>query len=148
MSIITGFLAGITGWPQRIAFGGLLAALLAVGTWSIVQMFQLGDATKKIEKLDLSINAPDVGYVAKLAQSRSNAGNLQANIERQTSELRRVSTANAEAMAKLQARYDREHVIRVEAEKRAAVFMSKPPKGDTLDARVRDIDTRILEELK
>ena len=138
----------VTSLPQKIALAILSLALLAGAIFSIVQMYAARDHKARIAALEQSINEPVTGYADRLAAARANSGTLEAAVNRQTAAIKAQADQARATLATVQARYDAEHAARVEAEKRVAVFMSTPPKGPTLDARIRDIDARILGELK
>ncbi len=141
-------LTAIGNLPQKLAMGGLTAALVGMGIFTGTQLIENHHKGTQIAGLQASIDDPRTGYRAIIATARANAGNLQAAVDRQTAALKQQGAQDAARIAAVQARYDSEHAARLVAERRVAVFLSIKPQGATLDARVRDIDARILGELK
>lgn len=99
-------------------------------------------------QLDARITDPVTGYERRVAQANTNVENLKVAIERQTAEWKTQSAAAAATLAETQRRLDNAQAATKKAEARSAVLLSRPPVGDTLEARIKDVDARILESLK
>ena len=100
----------------------------------------------KIENRTLTKQLDQQGKA--LSQARSNVTTLEAAVAKQNAEIERQGRLAAERLARTEAALAEAAVGRRDAERRSAGLLKNPPKGDTLDARIRDVDARILEALK
>jgi len=140
MNILTGQL-----WKIATVGAGILTIVL-MGALTM-SYFDNKELDKAKAELTARINDPKTGYVVQLAQARTNEATLKVQVERQTAAYKELSAKDqaklAETERQLKLAQEKTRVM----EKRLADFMSTKPRGDTLDARVRDIDDRAMEEL-
>jgi septal ring factor EnvC (AmiA/AmiB activator) len=127
------FATGLAGIASIVLAGFLISA--QVENRSLVR------AKDKVEQ-QLSDNRAD------LAQSRNNAASLKYQLDTQNGTLRTLSADSERNLADLKIK-----LAAVEADNRKMTaqlqrFISTPPRGGTLEARVVDVDQRILEMLK
>ena len=100
----------------------------------------------KIENRTLTKQLDQQGKA--LSQARSNVSALEAAVAKQNAEIERQGRLAAERLARTEAALAEAAAARRDAERRSAGLLKNPPKGETLDARIRDVDARILEALK
>lgn len=143
-----GAFGSLLSLPQKIALGGVGAALVAALSFNVVQLVENRHLARDNTVLAAQINDPQTGYVVKLAQARTNVATCATAVERQNVIVREQSAKGATAVAAVQKRYDTEHAARVRAESAAAAFLARKPRGATLADRVKDVDAQILEDLK
>lgn len=105
------------------------------------------------QKMELvaRIEDPKTGYVARLAQSNANVVTLREAITF-TNEQMKVRDSEAKVrsaeLVRLRAQLAVAQSETRQMQSRLRLFLANKPQGATLDARVRDIDARILSELK
>lgn len=132
----------------KIGAGLALALLIALSGFTGYQMVENGRLTAANQKLDAEIRDPDTGYLVRLERAEGNAAlALEANkltIER----LRAKATYDAEALRLMTARIAAIQLQNQKLQDDARRIMATPPRGGTLEERVRDIDSRVLESLK
>lgn len=136
----------ITGHLWKIATGaaGVLALVLTALLMS--SYFENRDLTHQRSVLSASINDPKVGYIAQLAQSRTNVEQLKKEVEVQNVAYDKLSAESAARLADAQRRLAVAQAETKVLEKKLAGFLATGPQGATLDARVRDIDERAMKE--
>lgn len=147
MSIV-GDALKLTTLPQRFMLGGLGVALLAAGTFNVVQAIENRHLSSENTRLDTRINDPKTGYVVRVTQAETNVATCSTTITRQTNAIKLQGQQDAAIIAAVQKRYDVEHASRVRAENSAAAFLAHKPQGATLQDRVLDVDAQILGDLK
>lgn len=138
----------VTGWKWKAAGIGAVV-ILAVASFFLFQaQMQNRSLTKLNTQLDARINNPATGYVAQLAQANTNVATLKTAVERQNVTIRTNAATADRKLAAL-------NVALAGAERRnvglradAARILATPPKGNTLEQRVLDIDKRVLETLE
>lgn len=94
------------------------------------------------------INDPVNGLVVQLAQSETNTATLKLAAERTIAVLREKAASDALTLADTQSKLAAAQQTSVRAREQSAIILSSKPKGDTLDAQIRDVDARLLETLK
>ena len=138
----------VTGWKWKAAGIGAVV-ILAVASFFLLQaQMENRSLTKLNNQLDARINNPATGYVVQLAQANTNVATLKTAVERQNVTIRtNAATADRQMVAL--------NVALAGAERRnvglradAARILATPPKGNTLEQRVLDIDKRVLETLE
>lgn len=135
-SIIWKIATGLVGFITVVLMGLLVATY-----------FENRELMTQRDQLAVSINDPRTGYVARLAQSRTNVQTLKAEVERQSAAYVKLSAESQARLAAAERRLAIAQRATREMEARLAVFLSQPPQGATLEERVLDIDERILKEL-
>jgi hypothetical protein len=138
----------VTGWKWKAAGIGAVV-ILAVASFFLLQaQMENRSLTKLNNQLDARINNPATGYVVQLAQANTNVATLKTAVERQNVTIRTNAATADRQMAAL-------NVALAGAERRnvglradAARILATPPKGNTLEQRVLDIDKRVLETLE
>ena len=138
----------VTGWKWK-AVGIGAGVVLAIAAFFLFQaQMENRSLTKLNNQLDARINNPATGYVAQLAQANTNVATLKTAVERQNVTIRTNAATADRKLAAL-------NVALAGAERRnvglradAARILATPPKGNTLEQRVLDIDKRVLETLE
>lgn len=142
------FLSKVVGLKWKLIAGAASVSLLGVGFLLAVAQMDNRHLSKINDGLDARINDKNTGLVVQLAQAATNAATLKVSTERQTTELKaRAAEDRTRLEAATAALAIAQRKTRV-AEARAAILLSQPPRGDTLDARILDVDARLLEMLK
>ena len=142
---LDGLLGGIK-WKIGAVVGGIGMVGCAVAL--LFAHIENRHLTKVNDNLDRQINAPKVGYVARLADAEHNTALLKGEIVKVNGKLKQQADESARKLAEttaIVARVQRENVT---LKQQAARLLATPPKGDTLEARMRDVDARVLEGLK
>lgn len=136
----------LTGKLWKIATGG--AALIALGLTILLMTTYIEnkDLTKQRNELARQINDPKTGYIAQLAQSRTNVETLKEEVRYQNQELDRLSKESRERLAATERRLRAAQQETRQMEKQLAGFLATGPQGTTLEDRIRDIDERALQE--
>jgi len=138
----------LLGIREKLAVGGAAIALLIASFFLLQAQMENRSLTKLNNQLDARINNPATGYVVQLAQANTNVATLKTAVERQNVTIRTNAATADRQMAAL-------NVALASAERRnvglradAARILNTPPKGNTLEQRVLDIDKRVLETLE
>ncbi len=136
----------ITAPLWKILTGG--AAVLAVVLAGLLFSSYLTNRDLSAQRTVLSqrINDPKTGYIAQLAQSRTNVEQLKASIAQQNIAYDKLSKDSADRLAATKlalAQAQRETAV---MQRKLDGFLSTKPQGVTLEDRVRDIDHRALQE--
>lgn len=134
------------GWK-----GGTIAAsfaMVVLGGFLVMAQLENRHLSKVNANLDALINDPKVGYVAKLAQAETNTATLKLGLERQRDSWKAEATKNARLLAETTARLAAAQDETRRAERQVGALLATKPRGATLEARVLDVDQRLLETLK
>ncbi len=138
----------VTGIRWKIAAGAGVAILVIASFFLFQAQMENRHLTKLNAQLDARINNPTTGLNAQLAQARTNSLQLESALATQNQRLREQATESNARLTALTARLTEiQRQNRQLAADRARI-MATPPRGTTLDERVRDIDTRVLETLR
>lgn len=136
-------------WKLATIGAGVLAAIL--GFFLFTSTLENRSLTKqKLELVD-RIENPHTGYVARLAQANANVVELRTAIQRQNTIIRERENEARQAQAQLEQLRTRLAAAQRETaqmQERLRRFMATPPRGNTLEERVRDVDNRIMEDLR
>lgn len=135
-----------TGQLWKLATGAAAVALLVLGFMLTTSYLQNRDLSKQRDVLSARINDPATGYIAKLAQARTNVETLKVEVERQNAAYDKLSVESQAALKAAQARLAAAQAETRALERKVAGFLATAPKGATLDERVRDIDERAMKE--
>lgn len=137
--------------PWKIGTG--IAAIMAVILGFLLFSSYNDNKALLTQKQELvsRIEDPKTGYVARLTQANANVVTLRAAIE-DTNQKMRLREAEAEN-SRVKLSQLNKKLAEAQAETRAMEvrlkqFLATKPQGGTLDARVRDIDSRVLKELR
>lgn len=106
------------------------------------------DIRKQRDAMSIQINDPKTGYVAQLAQSRTNVVQLTTAIERQVIQFREREAENTRILESTRKQLNAAQAESRKAQAEVRAFLASPPKGNTAAERMEDIDRRILEDLK
>lgn len=136
----------LSGNLWKIATGG--AAILAVilSSFLLSKTLENRDLTSQRNKLSQQINDPKTGYVAQLAQARTNEEQLKTAVARQNVAYAELSRTSAARIADSERRLAIAQSATRTLERKLNGFLATGPKGTTLEDRVRDIDDRALKE--
>ncbi len=144
MSIVPSFLQG-----QLWKVGALAAGVLSVVLTGllIAATFETRDMTKQRNELSRQINDPATGYVARLAQSRTNEAQLADALEVQKKKFQAAAEVNNAKLKETEAALKQAQAQTAAMEARLKGFLATKPRGNTLEERIRDIDARGLKEM-
>lgn len=131
--------------PWKYATGGVSIVLVLV---VIVAGINIRSAGRQIDTLLDRIENPKTGYIARLATEEASTATLRASIEVQNGAIETMSKESEAALAAANRKLALEAKARRVAENRAAVLLGRRPVGSTLEARIIDVDNRVLETLK
>jgi hypothetical protein len=128
------------------AIGSVLVGLVLMA-FLIAANAENRDLTRQRDALALSINDPQTGYVARLAQSRTNTEQLKAGFERQIVVMRQEAERNARVLESTRQQLQAANARARDLQRRSDRLMASPPEGENLTERILDVDRRILEDL-
>lgn len=138
----------LTGWKWKLAAGGGILLLLAVSGLLAYAQIQNHYLAGVNAKLDDRINNKSTGLLVTVAQCRTNAETAIGGIQHQNALLLAQSDKDKAALAETTRLLAIAQAQTKKAEAQAAVLLATKPRGATLEARVRDVDARLLETLK
>lgn len=136
----------LTGQLWKIATGAAGVVALVLTVMLATSYMQNRDLTKQRGVLSAQINDPVSGYVAQLAQARTNVATLTVEVERQSAAYDKLSAESQARLAASQAALTAAQAKTKVMERKLAGFLATGPKGATLEDRVRDIDERAMKE--
>lgn len=139
---------GLLSAPWKIATGAATAATLALAAMLVVVKIDNHNLTRLNDQLDSRINDPRTGYVAQLAQATTNVETLKVQLAEQTDAFQKKSDADAAKLHETEARLAAALLARDKIQQQVDAFLAIKPRGDSLEARVRDVDSRLLEMLQ
>jgi hypothetical protein len=136
----------LTGRLWKVATGAAAVIALVLTVMLATTIMQSKDLAKQRDMLASRISDPVNGYVAQLAQARTNVETLTVEVERQNAAYDKLSVESQSRLAAAQARLTEAQAATKTMERKLAGFLATGPKGTTLEARVRDIDERAMKE--
>jgi len=131
-------------WKVATAGAAVIAAVLMVMLG--VSYMQNRDLTAQRQALSSAINDPVTGYVAQLAQARTNVKTLEVRVAQQNEAIDKLSAESAARLATSRRELAAAQAQTRTMERKLAGFLATKPQGATLEARVRDIDDRAMKE--
>jgi hypothetical protein len=137
-----------SGILWKIATGLAGVASLALGGMLISSNIENRAISKQRDGLTSLITDPKTGYVARLTEANTSIHTLKVSIETQNKAYASLSETSKRQLAESNRRLVLAQAQTKTMEKRLAGFMATKPQGATLEDRVRDIDSRVLTELK
>lgn len=143
-----GFLASLAGLKWKLISGGAAAMLVVASLFLLKAQMDNRHLVKQVAQLDARINAPTVGYVAKLAQANTNVATLEGAVDRQNTALRTQAAASAKSLGVLSAQVANIQRENLTLKAQAARMLATKPQGSTITERITDIDQRVLETLQ
>jgi hypothetical protein len=146
MSVISS-LGSATGLPWKIGTIGLSVALLGAGIALTVSKMEFRSLEAKFAKLHDSVYNPKTGLLIQLTQSQTNAETLKGRIRTQNEEIDALSSESVSRMASGTA-VASVHKTSGEAKQRLTIILAPPIKATGLEARVLEVDKRVMESLK
>lgn len=135
-----------TGKLWKIATGAAAVVALLLGILLTTSYMQNRDLTRQRDGLSVAINDPATGYIAQLAQARTNVETLKVAVEQQNAAYDKLSVESQAALRLAQARLAAAQAETRALERKVASFLATKPQGATLEDRVRDIDDRAMKE--
>jgi len=135
-----------TGHLWKIATGVAAALALSMMALLMSSYFTNRDLTAQRDVLADRINDPTTGYVAQLAQARTNVAQLEKAVAQQNEAYTRLSTQSLNRLAESRRQLAEAQAQTRVMERKLAGFLATKPQGATLEDRVRDIDARALQE--
>jgi hypothetical protein len=136
----------ITAHLWKIATGGAAVFALVLGVFLLSSYSENRGLSQQRDAFAEKINNPKTGYIAQLAQARTNVEQLKTVVETQNAAIDRLSAEGAARLAASERRLAAAQAETRVLERKVAVFMSTKPQGVTLDERVRDVDSRAMKE--
>ena len=132
--------------PWKLATG--VAGILSLVLISLLMSsyFEKRDLMDQRTELTRRIDDPETGYVAQLAQARTNVETLKVALAGQNKKYQDLSKESQARLAAAEARLTAAQAQTRVMERKLNSFLATKPQGDTLDARIRDIDQRFLQE--
>lgn len=100
------------------------------------------------QELDNRISNPKTGLVVSLAQAQTNAETVKVALTRQVDDLKIKAENDRKALAATTRLLAAAQVESSRARRQSADLMRADPKGATLEARVLDVDAKVLEMLQ
>ena len=134
--------------PWKIATGAAVAATLGLAVTLAVVKIDNHQLANLNEKLDARINDPSTGYVARLAQANTNVETLKVQLAEQNEAFQKKSDADAAKLRDTEAKLAVALAERAKIQKQVDAFLAIKPRGNNLEERVIDVDSRLLEMLK
>lgn len=136
----------LTGQCWKYATGAAAVVALILSSLLLASYFQNRGLETEKEKLAQLINDPKTGYIAQLAQARTNVAQLQRAVETQNAAIERLSAEGKARLAESERRLAAAQAQTKQMEKKLAGFLATKPQGDTLEDRIQDIDARAMKE--
>lgn len=125
--------SGVTGIALLVACGNVISGRIEI---------------RHLRKVVASLTTEIRTVRADLATETTNRAGLEAAIQQQNAEWQRESAAGAARLAQTQQQLAAQQARARNAEARAKALLSTPARGDTLLARIIDVDNRVLESLE
>jgi hypothetical protein len=135
-----------TGNLWKFATGGAALVAIVLSALLMSSYFENRDLVSQRDSLSKSISDPKTGYVAQLAQARTNVATLEVAVERQSAAYDELSKASTARLAATRAELAKAQAATKVMERKLAGFMATGPKGATLSERIQDIDDRAMKE--
>lgn len=145
---IGGMVDAVTGLRWKIAAGAAALVIAAAGIWLLSLQIENRHLGKLNTNLEARINAPGIGYAAKLAQAETNAATLSGTIDTVNAKLRQQEADAAKTVGELTVQIATINRANATLRANSAHIITGKPEGVTLEARVKDVDARVLETLK
>jgi len=130
----------------KIATGCAAALSIILSALLLSAHFESQTLEHQRDQLTAQIADPQTGYVAKLAQARTNTEQLKAALDQQTEAYHKLSVESENRLADARRKLILAQAQTSKMEKRLQNFLSTTPQGTTLESRIRDIDARALKE--
>jgi len=137
----------LTGNLWKLATGGAAIVGLVLSALLMTSYFENRDLMCQRTALQTSINDPQTGYVARLAQANTNVATLKHEIEIQNTAYDKLSAESKALLASKQAELAKAQAATRAMQLRLNGFLATKPQGATLEDRVRDIDARGMAEM-
>lgn len=138
----------LTAAPWKLATIGAGVVSLGLAGLLVAAKIENRQLTTLNSTLDDRINHPQTGYVVRLAQAHTNVETLKGEIARQNEAFRELSDADQARLRETEGKLSTALQERAKIQRQVEAFLASPPKGSTLQERVLDVDTRLLEMLK
>ncbi len=148
MTGLIGFGAGVAGLPWKIATGVAGLSTIVAAGFLLSAQIENRHLRKIGSELEQRINAPGTGYVSQVAQATTNVAQLKTAIAHQRVLFETAAKADRDRLARLEADIRQVRIANNKLRADSAAIAKTPPHGDTLEARVLDIDARVLETLE
>lgn len=132
------------GW--KVGAIGAVALNLVIGFFMISAQIERDAVEKQRDQLQLAINDPVTGYVARLTTAQNNVATLKKEVERQNETIRNNAALAAERLARTKAELALAQRESSRLQKQVDAFLAQKIEGDTLEERVLDVDRRAMEE--
>jgi hypothetical protein len=137
----------LTGSVWKLAFGGATIVGLVLSALLLASYFENRSLTSQRDTLAAQINDPETGYIAQLAQSRTNVAQLQTALDRQNVAYLKLQDDSRAALDAANTKLAAAQAHSRKMERQLGQFLSTKPQGATLEERIWDIDRRAMKEL-
>lgn len=146
---LTSIATDLTGgflWKAGAVAGGVAA--VALGGALIVKSFEMASVDKQRATLQMAIDDPKTGYVARIAQSETNVAGLQVAVASRDKAITDLSAADAARLAAMTKAVAAAQALSFGDARKLAIYSATPPAGADQCAQVLDIDGRVRDLLK
>lgn len=140
-------LAPFTGQLWKVATGGAALVALVLSALLLSSYFENRNLVTQRNTLTASINDPKTGYIAQLAQARTNVETLKVEVASQNAAYTKLSADSQARLAASEKQLAAAQAQTRAMEKKVDGFLATEPQGATLEDRIQDIDNRALQEL-
>lgn len=137
----------LTGHLWKIGTIGAGIVTLVISALLMNSYFENRQLIQQKTELVKQITDPNTGFIAQLAQSRTNVETLKVQLRTQRESFQ---SKEAEGNARLKATEAKLTAAQVKTqamERRLNSFLATKPQGATLQDRIRDIDARGMSEM-
>jgi glycosyltransferase A (GT-A) superfamily protein (DUF2064 family) len=137
----------LTGSLWKVATAGIGIVSLVLVSLLMSSYFENRDLLSQRTALMQTINDPVTGYVAKLAQARTNVATLTKSLDHQKKSFQALEATSNTKLKASEAQLAAAQAKTKSMEVRLNSFLATKPQGATPGARIRDIDERGLKEM-
>lgn len=139
---------GLTSVKWQALTGLATVAALGLSVALMIEKVESRHQRKLATNYYALIHDKNTGYIAQLAQMRSNLAALQGSLDQQSAAVRKISAESEARLADAAQKLVAAQQATKRAESRVAVLLSNPPRGNTLEARILDVDARVMEAVQ
>jgi hypothetical protein len=138
----------LTGLKWKLAAGAGIVSILIISGFLAYAQIENRHLAAVNGQLDSRINDPKTGLLVTVAQCHTNAATAVGAVKQQNTALVEQSKKDQAALTETTRLLAIAQAQTKKAEAQAAVLLATKPRGATLEARVKDVDARLLETMK
>lgn len=132
----------------QIATGASLLISAGLGVALLMEKIETRHLTKSRDRLEQLIHDPKTGYIAQLAQARTNYATIEGDLTDANRRIQDISDAGATNLAAAEAGLKTARIETAHANERAAAILNLKVKGSDQCERLIEIDRAFVEMLK